>query len=305
MDQVRTILSWLQRQHFWVLSGVVALIGFVCWWSAARKLTALYDTNQKTITAEFGNLKQVRDTPFHPNQAIIERQEAEKKKQEESVTKLWQQLYDRQRAQVLQWPTALNKAFRDAVEKMQFNDDIPPELRNHYQNYIERHYPEMPKMIGARPLEATAGAGGGFNEFSRGNRFEAEGGSGLAPGTMPEDNDYICEWSDQDQSIVRSELDFPERPSSLRIWVTQEDLWVYETLLDVIAKTNRAANATRMTNAAVKVVYSLEVGSRARPTAGSRIAWPSNRPSRRQPWDQKAAQRARRWASKAEKRDKG
>jgi hypothetical protein len=45
--------------------------------------------------------------------------------------------------------------------------------------------------------------------------------------------------------------------------VTQEDLWVYETMLRVIAKTNKAANATRMSNAAVKVVAELALGQRA------------------------------------------
>ena len=89
-----------------------------------------------------------------------------------------------------------------------------------------------------------------------GERYGAgpEGGMpGMVPGMLPEDDDYICEWFDQ--AVIRDELNFPQRPSSLRIWVTQEDLWVYHTLLDVIAKTNQAAGATRMSNAAVKVVY--------------------------------------------------
>ena len=258
MDQVRMILGWLKRQHFWVLCGVVALIALFCWWSASRKLSAMYDTNQKTITAQFGSLKQVRDATFHANAAIIERQKAEKKKQTESVAKLWQQLYDKQRDQVLQWPAALSQAFRDAVDKMQFADEIPAELRNHYQNYIERHFPELPKKINARILEASAAGGPGGGEFARMPTY-SEGPGGV--GGMPDEGDYICEWLDQ--GVIREELNFPERPSSLRIWVTQEDLWVYHTLLDVIAKTNQAANATRMANAAVKIVYSLEVGARA------------------------------------------
>jgi hypothetical protein len=264
MDQVRTILTWLKKHHFWVLCGLVPLIFLFGWWSGSSTMDTKYDTNQKAIKADFDGLKQVRDLVFHPNQAIIERQDAEKKKQAESVTKLWQQLFDRQRAQVLKWPVALSKAFRDAVEKMQFNDEIPPELRNNYQNYIERHFVELPKMINARVMDVstTGGAGG---EFNRGGRlFGPEaGGAGLVPGALPEDSDYVCEWLDQ--NVIRDELNFPDQPSSLRIWVTQENLWVYETLLDVIAKTNQAANATRMTNAAVKVVYSLEVGQRAAP----------------------------------------
>jgi hypothetical protein len=263
MDQVRTVLHWLKQQHFWVLSGVVALVGLFCWWSASRAMSSKYDANQRAITSQYNNVVAARNAPFLPNQAINEKQEEERKKQLESVTQLWQQLYDRQREDVLKWPTALKQDFRTTVEKKQFNDEIPSELRNHYQDYIDRHFPELPKKIGARIIEdptATGGAAG----IGRGSRFGPEGeGAGFIPGMIPEDDDYICEWLDQ--VIVREELHFPERPSSLRIWVTQENLWVYHTLLNVIAKSNQAANATRMSNAAVKIVYSLEVGQRAAP----------------------------------------
>src|SRR5690349_18326567 len=150
MDQVRTILGWLKRQHFWVLCGLVSLIALFCWWSASRTLRATYAKNESAIKSQFSNLQQVLGAPFHANETIIERQEAEKKKQADSVAALWDALYKKQRDQVLQWPSALNKAFRDAVEKMQFGDEIPNELRNHYQNYIERHFPELPKQINAR-----------------------------------------------------------------------------------------------------------------------------------------------------------
>jgi hypothetical protein len=72
-------------------------------------------------------------------------------------------------------------------------------------------------------------------------------------------------WAPEDQALVRAELEFPQTPSSLRIWCTQENLWVYHTLLDVIKNTNEAANATRMANAAVKRIYALQVGQTAAP----------------------------------------
>jgi hypothetical protein len=257
MDQVRTALAWLKRYHFWVLSVLVALIAVVCWYSASNKLSALYATNEKTITAEFQNLSTVKSAAFHPNEAINSRQEEQIKKLIDDVAKLWQQLYDRQSKTVLQWPASLSKSFRDAVEKLEFGQEIPSNLRDNYQNYIRSHFPELPKQISAREMEGTVGGPGG-GEFSRG-AYQPQ--MQTADGTMPDDRDYICEWLDQ--NVIRDELDFPTQPSSLRIWVTQEDLWVYHTLLDVIAKTNTAANSTRSSNAAVKVVYALEVGQRA------------------------------------------
>jgi hypothetical protein len=258
MDQVRTALAWLKKHHFWVLTGLTVLIALGCWWSAANKMSAKYEADQKTIKGGFDTVNQVKSASFHPNDTINTHEIGEIKKLSDSVAKLWQVLYDKQRENVLKWPTALSKEFRDAVDKMQFGEDIPRELRNNYQNYIELHFPELPKQIGARPIEAND-AGGPGGQYRPAYTPDSPGGANAGP----DDNDYICEWLDQ--AVIRDELNFPQRPSSLRIWVTQEDLWVYHTLLDVIAKTNQAAGATRASNAAVKVVYSLEVGSRAAP----------------------------------------
>ncbi len=257
MDQLRTALAWLKRYHFWVLTCLVVLIPVGCWWSATKQTSAKYDANQKKIAAGFSEIESVRNAAFHANDAINSRQSEEIKKLSDGVAKLWQRLYDKQRENVLKWPSALSKEFRDAVENMQFNDKIPKDLRNNYQNYITRHFPELPKQIGARPLEANQMGGPGMSDFSRYRSPEASM-PGMTPDGMSDYNDYICEW--QDQGKIRDELEFPQRPSKLRIWVTQEDLWVYHTLLDVIAKTNEAAGATRQSNAAVKIIYSLDVG---------------------------------------------
>ena len=265
MDQLRVALAWLQRQHFLVLTGLVALIAVGCWWSASGKLSKAYRKDETTITTEFKNVQHLRDDPFHPNADVNAKQSAETKKQAESVAKLWQQLYDRQRDAVLKWPSALSQEFRDYVEKLQFGDDIRPDLRSNYQNYIEQHFPELPKKIKAPMMDVSEAPGAGGFMGRRSFSPEGPGGAGFAPDQLQDDNDYVCEWLDQ--NVIREELDFPQRPSSLRIWLTQEDLWVYETLLDVIANTNGAvppAGATRMSNAAVKTIYSLEVGQRSK-----------------------------------------
>jgi hypothetical protein len=270
MDQLRTALVWLKKHHFWVLCGLVALVSLGSWAKASGKLSALFTTNQNAIKSEFTNVKGVRDNPFHPNEEVNSKQQEQTAKQAADVAKLWQELYERQRKNVLEWPPELSKDFRDFVDKLEFGAVIRPDLRNHYQNYIENHFPALPKQIEARAIDAsvTAGAGPGGAEFG-GGRFAAEGPGGTGTELL-DDNNYICEWSPADQAIVRDDLNFREQPTSLRIWVTQENLWVYHTLLDVIAKTNRAANATRISNAAVQQIGELAVGPRA--AAGSQTS---------------------------------
>jgi hypothetical protein len=268
MDQLRTMLAWLKKQHFWVLSVLVALIGIACWWKASGTLSSEFVSNKGAIEGEFSSLKQTQGKPFLPNQTIIDKQKEEIKNQAKGVAETWQKLYDRQREHVLEWPTDLSQEFRDHVEKLKFGDDIPRHLLNDYQNYARRYFPELPKIVGARVYaegEGAYGEGGGIGRGAYsggGSERGAYGEGGLGAG-QPEElqDDFICEWLDQ--NVVRDALIFKQRPSALRIWVTQEDLWVYKTLLNVIRRTNEAAGATRQSNAAVRVIYSLEVGRTA------------------------------------------
>ena len=66
MDQLRTALVWLQRQHFWVLWGLVALIAIGCWAKASGQLTTLFDKNQQQSTPNspaYKNSARIRSTP--------------------------------------------------------------------------------------------------------------------------------------------------------------------------------------------------------------------------------------------------
>lgn len=273
MDQLRTILAWLKRQHFWVLSVLIALVAIGCWWSASGTLSKEFTANKQAIEGEFNSLTQARGKSFLPNQTIIDKQKVENTNQAKGVAETWQKLYDRQREHVLEWPADLSPEFRAYVEKRKFGDDIPQRLLNNYQNYAQRYFPELPKIVDALEMEETA-TGGGYGEsagMGRGSYAPSGrgtyGGGGYGEGgldggqSQAPQQDFICEWLDQ--HVVREKLIFPTRPSPLLVWVTQEDLWVYKTLLNVIRKTNEKAGATRQSNAAVRVIYALEVGRAA------------------------------------------
>lgn len=267
MDQVRKALAWLKKYHFWVLSVLVVLIGVFCWYSASSSMSEEYKKNEGQIKAGFQTVSTVKGDPFHPNDEVQRRQTEETTKLSTEVRELWSQLYEAQRENVLIWPSGpgeLSPDFVKYVDNLEFADEIPDNLREHYQNYIYRHFPRLPEKIGARPLdESTTGAGGGMG-FSRGSFREGPSTFGTT-GEFDDGGNYICQWADEDQAIVRGELEFPETPSSLRVWCTQENLWVYHAMLEVIKNTNEAAGATRASNAAVRGVYTLQIGRRAAP----------------------------------------
>jgi hypothetical protein len=267
---VRKILAWLKQQHFWVLSVLIALISVFCWWSGAGSMSKKYAENEGKIKGGFSTVDTVLGDTFHPNDEIKKRQEEEIAKLVEEVTKLWEDLYKKQSDAVLIWPSGVGQLSADfvkEVEKLEFGAEIEHGWREHYQNYISNHFPDLPKKIGARPIsEDTTGTAGGPAGFSRIGRMSEGPGGPMTTGTQFEDDgNYICEWAEDDQARVRATLQFERTPSPLWIWCTQEDLWVYHALLNVIRNTNDAANATRISNAAVRGVYSLQVGQSAAP----------------------------------------
>src|SRR5690606_15362760 len=78
--------------------------------------------------------------------------------------------------------------------------------------------------------------------------------------------DYIVDWKNQD--AIRRQLLTTSKPTDEWGWVTQEDLWIYEALLTIVAKTNRDASGPH--NAVISTITSLEVGQAAAGEAAAR-----------------------------------
>jgi hypothetical protein len=271
MDQLKVALGWLKRHHFWVLCVVIIGIALYCWNGASGALQEEFERNQGTIKTQFDAQNNLSREEFHANDTINAQQIEEIKKQSEKVGEAWTKLYNRQREAVLKWPSELSDRFRNFVANLKFGDPIPVDLRNHYMNYVGTHFKKLPEKVGAPVLAAGEGRGGGREGgdmramMSQMRSAPGRGGEGVAV----EDNDYIVQWLDQ--QVVRDQLYMASEPSSMRIWVTQEDLWVYHTLLQIIANTNEAAGADRFSNAAVRIIQSLEVGRPAAVASGSAL----------------------------------
>jgi len=277
MDQLRKAWGWLQRHHFWVLIIVAIFVALGCWWSGASALYADFTKNKGTIEGQFSAANGVSSKSFHPNEKVQAGQAEQNTIQQKSVEELWKQLYARQTAEVLKWPANLSEDFRKNIEKLKFGDNIQRNLRAQYNNYILDHFPTLPKIVSAleTPEGQSSGMGmGGMRGGAGGGGFDVRsfleqqrtsrggpGGEGSVGGEIPEEQDFIVIWADQ--QMVRDALYPRSTPSAKQIWKTQEDLWVYEALLRIIANTNKEAGADRFSNAAVRIIETLEVGKTA------------------------------------------
>lgn len=262
MDHIRVVLRILWRERFWVLSVVGILVAVVCWHMSSGELAKQFADRERAIGSSFKDMTDLNSKVVCPNEDVNQGDLAQLVEQRNIVLEVWKELYDRQREEVLYWPKdSLKESFIEEIEKLEFGDPFPvrvaEEMRNHYQNYIEKRFDGLLEIVKALDT----------GESGRGSRFEGdrglEGVDDFAPRALrgdleDEDQDYLVQWVDQDN--LREDLHFKSKPTPMQIWVTQEDLWVYETLLNVIAKTNEQRGATRPDNTAVRVIVALEVG---------------------------------------------
>lgn len=270
MDKVREILAWMARHHFWLLSGLVVVVGLGVWFVAKGHLAEEYNTNKTKITTTFSNQRNISSKAFLPNDSVNARQKEEITKLAAEVREAWQQLYDRQREEALIWPAQIGQSFRDAMSKRQFGDYIEPNQRQTYTSYITARFNDLPKMINANELVEGGPGGRGFGSRTGRPQRPASGGGPsrnaremLGEDGLPIEETYTVYWSDEDQERIRSDMDWPAIASHWKIWTTQEDLWVYETLLKAIAATNKDKGGERYSNAAINQLDTIQVGQLA------------------------------------------
>lgn len=248
------------QQRFWVLIVLSPLIALICWSMASGKLQAAFTANKGTINGHFTAMQSISSEPIHGNEGVIAKEREEAVKISKSVRELWKQLYDSQRESVLSWPAVLGDDFVEEIEKKKFLDPIRPKERSRYLNYIKNRFDALVAIVDAKKMELAPGMGGLEGLGPEAGLSPEMGLDPNAPG-MPKN--YLVDWLDQGE--LRQKLDFEGvEPSSRKVWVTQEDLWVYETLLNVIKNTNDARGATRAAeNAAIRVIVNLDVGQEA------------------------------------------
>lgn len=264
MDQIRAFVSVVWRQRFWVLSVVAVVIFVVCWKMASSDVGQKFTAQKGKIVSAHGGVKNLADARVHGNESVNAKEREQVNLLAVSVGQLWQDLYRVQREQVLTWPNVLDQKFLNYIDRKKFGDSLSLDFRQSYANYINGRFPQLLEIVDAKQQSSafSGGYGGGYEDGGgRGGDYGGDyGGSTLGVDEVEED--YLVQWYDQGE--LQQKLSFPNpRPAPVQIWVTQEDLWVYETLLQIIANVNEARGATRPDNTAISAIVELKVGSEA------------------------------------------
>ncbi len=289
MDNVKKFLAVLNKYQFWAISGALLMTTIVCWWLATAGVAS---QKSQRFTKLDGAFKGVIIAHNHPNQGVIDKIGQQHESLKRSVFDAWEVLY-REQKEKNPFPKVLGEDFKRQFENLKPKEDLQPEYRELYQNFIMGHFPTLLKMIdvrrpaeekeaergaAARPGGARPGAMGAAGRRSpegtvrpRTNPARMPGlGGGGAPrpgavagreGAGSEEWIGTVDWNESDYRALEDRFEWRETPSTLAVILAQEDLWVYEALLRIIKNTNDSA--TSYATAAVKRIDALEIGADA------------------------------------------
>lgn len=260
MDQLKIFLAVVKKYQFWFLCGVILITSLVCWWLAKDSLVERFKTRKSQIESAFQGTKVM---PNHPNQEVIKKIQDQDKLLKEGVNAAWKILYEEQEKNYTFPPQVFDAGFIKEFKALRPQKELASVYLGRYQNRIKDYLPTLKTIVNAlHPIEESKSGKTGDAHASPLPPHAPLGG----PGTSGSDADAakvwtgIVDWNGADYANLESRF-WMQSPSTFEVVLAQEDLWVYEALLRVIAKVNKGA--TTQGNASIKRIDALEIGKDA------------------------------------------
>ncbi len=224
MDQLKTIFRHLQKYHFWLLCVVSMIAGVVGWMMATRSLSAAYTTNKAKVLSKFQALDGIGTTDNYPNSTWKSDIDKLTKKEGDEVRKAWELVYSQQQP-ALGWPDYLKESFLNEVKNVRPGGELRQESLERYGNLINREFSALLTIIGA-------------DAHNESKSIAAAAADKDLKKSAPAAPDEKIVWDSSNQQDVEKLLTFSKTPTSEVVWLTQEDLWVYQVLLTIIKQVN-------------------------------------------------------------------
>lgn len=299
MDKLKEQLAVVKEHSFWILCGGILLFSLVSWYKSTSDLQAEQKKYKGEIEAAVSTLNAVRQTPDHPNESTNKGMDAVTLSFGEDVYQAWARLAENQE-RVLVWGGIFgtDKKFQEEVRplrpietKVDDKEIITTDSRNLYRDYIFTQLPRLAEIVLAkwqvdvRDIDRgdggmPSGGAGGLPGSGSGSSTPGgtTGGGGMAgmPGgggaKAAEDDDpsVVVIWNPSNQKeIVQTHFNLATSqsiPSTLEVLYAQEDLWVFENLMNIIRATNEGA--VRKHEANIKYIDYVRIGKSAGDVTG-------------------------------------
>lgn len=281
MDKLKAQWVALAPYTFWVMCGGILIVSVASWWMSTSTLKTEQAAHLSEIETVFKQVGSVRQTnPQHPNASTIKGMETLNRSFALQVAEGWKKQYEQQ-VEVLVWPASFPDDFREKVDKMRPIESVPGpvtpiefalpiDMLQQYRNYIEFDIPKLAKTIGAEWTAKSAAISSEGGSYGASSSAVAGVGS-LGGGQAVTEDKSIVAWSPSNQQeLLQTHFGFTasaELPSTLEVLYAQEDLWVLQNIMDIIAKANTKATARH--EAAIKEIHFIRLGRSALGLAGT------------------------------------
>ncbi len=284
---------------------MIVLITFGTWYMATGDRAAEFSKGKSTIEGSFSQVGQITTFKDHPNDNYVKALDlrvggnvanapdevkkiaaitAETESLMGNISKAAALLFDGQRATFKLPPVFPNNLRNRPASKMtsgrfgttelktlknrpqrrptRSSTELDRQYRLQYRDQIKEYFPDLFKRIDLRTaVEGANNSGGGE---SRGPRVAA------AAVNPTKQYTGVLDWPGSDDIIKRFEV-WNDAPTTIQVMLAQEDLWVYEALLNVIHNTNNCAKGNEKNyvppashkEAPIKKIEALEIGSEA------------------------------------------
>ena len=257
---MRPGLAVLIKHHFWLLSLLVPLVLLPSLFLARGRLTSQIGTVRDQIKGHITALQNVRKIPQHPNSSWANEIDTSTMRVKRETFAEWRKFWDSQQS-LRAWPESLGEDFVKATQSLKPDGKLSPRLLERYQNIVRslvRALPDRMKVEEAMGDVTGAGQGPPRPQPSAASEMMRPG-VGIGPGAIvPEAPAYIATWNPENQQRIYKSFDWDVRPSTAKVLLAQEELWVYEALCDVVAGVNKSATGPH--NAAISNITELFVG---------------------------------------------
>ena len=259
-DSARPWLALFVKHHFWLLSLIVPLVLLPLLFVARGHLAAQIQAVRQQIEGHITALQNVRRIPQHPNDSWANAIDTSTMRVKRETFAEWRKFWDSQQP-IRVWPESLGADFVKAAETLKPDGKLSPRLLERYQNMVRSLVRELPKRLGVEDLMGDPTDAGQASTVARPPppvRPEMmRPGMGPADG-VPEVSPYVATWNDVNQRRIFASFNWDKKPSTAKVLLAQEELWVYEALCDVVAGMNKPATGRH--NAAIATIDELSVG---------------------------------------------
>jgi hypothetical protein len=226
---------------------LVALCGGAVYgsWHASKALARTSDADRKKIESAEKSLATAAkavQSGARPNAAAKNKVESQHTALKKQLLALWEDLYARQKKAMV-WPAVANVSEAADLNKLKPGTAIPAAVCKAYNDGLVRR--ELERIFAKLQLRRPARA---VTESAVEN---------LPFDDRPADFEGLVAWSPEDRETIISRYHAADVPSSSRVKIWQEDLWLFESLVDAVGSLNDGA--TDPLGAALKEIDKLEV----------------------------------------------